>query len=43
MADHTKLPKRPLGVVGNAVPVLQIATGEREEEFEPEPQPEDKR
>ncbi len=30
-------PKRPADVVGNAVRVMQIATGEREEEYEPEP------
>ena len=29
--------KRPADVVGNAVHVMRIATGEREEEFEPEP------
>lgn len=29
-------PKRPADVVGNAVRVMQIATGEREEEYEPE-------
>lgn len=29
-------PKRPADVVGNAVHVMQIATGEREEEFEPD-------
>lgn len=28
-------PKRPADVVGNAVRVMQIATGEREEEYEP--------
>jgi len=29
--------KRPADVIGNAVRVMQIATGEAEEEFEPEP------
>ncbi len=29
--------KRPADVIGNAVHVMQIATGEAEEEFEPEP------
>ncbi|WP_375461965.1 histone H1 [uncultured Enterovirga sp.] len=33
----TGRPRRPADVVGNAVRVMQIATGEREEEFEPEP------
>ncbi len=31
-------PKRPADVVGNAVRLAQIATGEAKEEFEPEPQ-----
>ena len=30
-------PRRPADVIGNAVRVAQIATGEAEEEFEPEP------
>ena len=32
-----KRPRRPADVVGNAIRVAQIATGEAEEEFEPEP------
>jgi hypothetical protein len=34
----TKRPKRPADVVGNAIRVAQIATGEAEEEFETEPE-----
>ena len=37
MTSEPKHPKRPADVVGNAVRVMQIATGEREEEYEPEP------
>ncbi len=33
-----KRPKRLADVIGNAVRVMQIATGEAEEEFEPEPE-----
>ena len=35
MAVAPRRPKRPADVVGNAVRVMQIATGEREEEYEP--------
>ena len=38
MPDTSKRPKRPADVVGNAVRVMQIATGEREEEYETEPE-----
>ncbi len=38
MPRGPKRPKRPADVIGNAVRVMQIATGEREEEFEPEPE-----
>lgn len=31
-----KRPKRPRDVIGNAVRVMEIATGQREEECEPE-------
>ncbi|HEX2554538.1 MAG TPA: RNA-binding protein [Microvirga sp.] len=31
-------PKRPADVIGNAIRVAQIATGEAEEEYEPEPE-----
>ena len=31
-------PKRPADVVGNAIRVAQIATGEAQEEHEPEPE-----
>lgn len=34
----SRRPKRPADVIGNAVRVMQIATGEREEEYEPEPE-----
>lgn len=37
MATPSKRPKRPADVVGNAVRVMQIGTGEAEEEFEAEP------
>ena len=37
MPTTPKRPRRPADVVGNAVRVMQIATGEAEEEFEPEP------
>ncbi len=30
--------KRPADVVGNAVRVMEIATGQREEKYEPEPE-----
>jgi len=36
MTDEPKRPKRPRDVIGNAVRVMEIATGEREEECEPE-------
>ena len=34
----TSTPKRPADVIGNAVRVAQIATGEAEERFEPGPE-----
>lgn len=37
MTSKPKHPKRPADVIGNAVRVAQIATGEAEEEFEAEP------
>lgn len=37
MSSTPKHPKRPADVVGNAVRVMQIATGEREEEYDAEP------
>ena len=36
---NERRPKRPADVVGNAIRVAQIATGEAEEEFEDEPSP----
>jgi len=36
MADDPKRPKRPRDVVGNAVRVMEVATGQREEEAKPE-------
>lgn len=36
MAEDQKRPKRPRDVIGNAVRVMEIATGQREEECEPE-------
>ena len=33
---ENRRPKRPTDVVGNAIRVAQIATGEAEEEYEPE-------
>jgi hypothetical protein len=38
MPDNPKRPKRPRDVIGNAVRVMEIATGQREEEVEPEEQ-----
>ncbi len=38
MPTAPKRPKRPADVIGNAVRVAQIATGEAEEEFEAEPE-----
>jgi hypothetical protein len=38
VSQAPKRPKRPADVVGNAIRVAQIATGETEEEFEPEPE-----
>lgn len=32
-----KRPKRPTELIGNAVHVMRVATGEAEEEFAPEP------
>jgi NADP-dependent 3-hydroxy acid dehydrogenase YdfG len=40
MTITPKRPKRPADVIGNAVRVAQIATGEAEEEFEDVPTPE---
>lgn len=34
--------KRPADVIGNAVRIMQIATGEAEEEFEPQDEGKDK-
>ncbi len=36
MSEAPKRPKRPRDVIGNAVRVMEIATGQREEECEPE-------
>jgi hypothetical protein len=36
MPDNPKRPKRPRDVIGNAVRVMEIATGQREEEYEAE-------
>jgi hypothetical protein len=36
MSDDPKRPKRPRDVIGNAVRVMEIATGQREEECDPE-------
>ena len=41
MTEQAKRPKRPRDVIGNAVRVMKIATGQREEECEPE-KPKDK-
>ena len=38
MPTGPKGEKRPADVVGNAVRVMQIATGEREEEYETKPE-----
>jgi hypothetical protein len=35
---RTKRPNRPADVIGNAVRVMQIATGEAEEEYEGKPE-----
>jgi hypothetical protein len=39
MPTGPKGQKRPADVIGNAIKVAQIATGEAEEEFEAEPAP----
>lgn len=36
MPKSPKGVKRPRGVIGNAVRVMQVATGQRKEEVEPE-------
>jgi hypothetical protein len=36
MAESPKRPKRPRDVIGNAVRVMEVATGQREEEAKPE-------
>jgi len=36
MPEDQKRPKRPRDVIGNAVRVMEIATGQREEEVKPE-------
>ncbi len=38
MPTEPKRPRRPADVIGNAVRVAQIATGEAEEEYEAEPE-----
>ena len=38
MPEYQKRPKRPRDVIGNAVRVMEIATGQREEEYEPRPE-----
>jgi len=39
MPEGPKRPKRPRDVIGNAVRVMEIATGQREEEAKPEEPP----
>lgn len=36
MPEDHKRPKRPRDVIGNAVRVMEVATGQREEEAEPD-------
>ena len=38
MPDPTNRPKRPADVIGNAIKVARIATGEDEDEFETAPE-----
>jgi hypothetical protein len=38
MPKGPKGQKRPADVIGNAVRVMEIATGQREEQYEPEPE-----